>query len=293
MPQVETVLKFIQQIEAQNPSASAYEIANKLRGYTKKNYTTQLWSIATGYQQKYIEGEFAGKLNIENFPLSGEITDLGHLIASLSDQINQPGVQLSDLTKWTGDDTSWAGDIGSAIMIYRANPDNNEIKTLAEALNRLAGYSDYTADIAASVIGSTINSGMYPLVSQAIYQYNTIPYQQQVRTFVQQRFGGIIQGNKLNNPADVEAKISQATFTFVSLSTAPDWVKSLKDLSQSPSQINFKNIPKPNRLDFLQGSLHFLTHIVKSGSLEELKFKPYRMPGIRWMGTLNQEVKVS
>ena len=289
MSEFETILKFIQQVEAQNPSASAYEIANKLRGYTKKNYTTQLWSIATGYQQEYIEGEFAGKLNIENFRLSGEITDFGHLLASLSDQINQPGVKLSDLTKWTGDYTSWAGDIGSAIMIYRANPDNNEIKTLGEALNRLAGYSDYTADIGACVIGLTINSGIYTSISQAISQYNNTPYQQQVRTFIQQRFGGIIQGNKLNNPADIEAKIAQSIFAFVSLSTAPDWVRSFKDLFQ----LNLKNIPKPNRLDILQGSLHFLTHIVKSGGLEGLKFKPYRMPGIRWLGNLNQEVIVT
>lgn len=289
MSDFETALKFIQQIEAENPSASASQIANKLRGYTKKNYTTQLWSIATGYQQEYIEGEFAGKLNIENFSLSGEITDFGHLIASLSDQINQPGVQLSDLTQWTGDHTSWAGDIGSAIMIYRANPDNNEIKTLPEALNRLAGYSDYTADIGACVIGATINSGKYASVSQAIYQYNTLPYQQHVSTFIQQHLGGIIQGNKLNNPADVEAKISQAIFTFASLSTAPDWVKSFKNISQ----LNLKNIPRPNRLDLLQGSLHFLTHLVKMGGTEKLKFKPYRMPGIRWLGTLNQEVIVS
>jgi hypothetical protein len=289
MSEFETILKFIQQIQDQNPSASAYEIANKLRGYTKKNYTTQLWSIATGYQEEYIEGEFAGKLNIEKLYLSGEITDFGHLIASLSDQINQPGVQLSDLTKWTGDHTSWAGDIASAIMIYRANPDNNEIKTLAEALNRLAGYSDYTADIGACVIGATINSGRYSSISQAIYQYNTIPYQQHVRTFIQQGLGGIIQCNKLNNPADVEAKISQSILAFVSLSTAPDWVKSFKDLSE----LNLKKISGTNRLDILQGSLHFLTHIVKMGGLQPLKFKPYRMAGIRWMGNLSQEVVVS
>jgi hypothetical protein len=116
-----------------------------------------------------------------------------------------------------------------------------------------------------------------------------MPYQQHVRTFIQQHLGGIIQGNKLNNQADVEAKISQSIFTFVSLSTAPDWVKSFNDLSQLKS----KNIPKPNRIDILQGSLHFLTHIVKMGGSEELKFKPYRVPGIRWLGTLNQEVIVS
>ncbi|HBE18249.1 MAG TPA: hypothetical protein DEG17_16265 [Cyanobacteria bacterium UBA11149] len=289
MSKLDTILKFIDQIESENPGASAYEIANKLRGYTKRNYTTQLWSIATGYEQEYIEGEWAGKLNIEDLSLSGEITDLGHLIASLSDRINQPGLQLSDLTKWTGDHTSWAGDIGSAIMIYRANSDTKEIQTLGESLNRLAGFSDYTADIAACVIGATINYGKYGLISQAIYQYNLIPYRQHVRTFIQNELGGIIQGNKLNNPAEIEANIAQAVLACIGLSTAPDWVKSFKDLSG----LNLKKMSGTNRTDILQASLHFLAHLVKMGGLESLKFKPYRMAGIRWLGNLSQEVIVS
>ncbi|MFN6569758.1 hypothetical protein [Dendronalium sp. ChiSLP03b] len=54
-------MRFIEKIESENYGQSAYEIANKLRGSTKLEYTTRLWSLATEYNQKYIEGEFQGK----------------------------------------------------------------------------------------------------------------------------------------------------------------------------------------------------------------------------------------
>lgn len=287
MSELETALEFIQNIEQKNPNKSAYEITNILRGYTRKNYTTRLWSTATGYHQDYIEGEFQGKLNGDVL-LSGEMTDFGHFLASLSDQINQPGVQWSDLTQWTADHTAWAGDIGSAIIVYRTQYATLAVKTLGEALTRFARDSDYTADVAASVIGSLINSGRYHSVSQAIADYNSTAYSQQVKTFIRKRFGGSFQGNQLKNPADVEAKMAQVVFLFVRLSNAPDRVKSMKEFWQSPEQLSLSNIVQPQRSDILAGTLHFLAHLVKFGSLEPLIFKPYRLPRSKWLGTLDQ-----
>jgi hypothetical protein len=293
MSELEEALRFIEKIERENSGKSAYEIANKLRGYTKKRYTTQLWSTATGYNQEYIEGEFKGKLNKEQLLLSGKITDFGHFIAALSDQINQPGVNWSDLTSWTGDHTAWAGDIASAIILYYSNQDNIAVTPLKEALNRLASESDYTADIAAYVVGAMINSSRQASISKAIYHYNSTSYLGNVRTFIKQRFRGIIEGNKLKNPADVEAEIRRSVSTFIRLSPASDLFKSVKNLLQLQPKLESENKTEPSGADLLQGSLHFLTHMVKEGGLDSLKFKPYQMPGIPWLGTVNYEVTVS
>jgi len=287
MSQLETALEFIRNVEQKNSNKSAYQIANILRGYTRKNYTTGLWNTATGYHQNYIQGEFQGKLNGDVL-LSGETTDLGHFLASLSDQINQPGVQWSDLTQWTADHTAWAGDIGSAIIVYRTQYETLAVKSLSEALTRFARDSDYTADVAACVIGTLINSGRYQSVSQGIADYNSTTYSQQVKTFIQQRFGGTFQGNKLQNPAVVEAKMAQVVFLFVRLSNAPDIVASMKDVWQSPDQLNLSNIVQPQRSDILAGTLHFLAHLVKFGGWEPLIFKPYRVPRTKWLGSLKQ-----
>ncbi|HBB35205.1 MAG TPA: hypothetical protein DDZ80_00190 [Cyanobacteria bacterium UBA8803] len=292
MSELEALLQFISKIEAEHPDKSAYEIANKLRGYTRKHYTTRLWSMATGYHQDYIPGELEGKLDREVI-LSGKLTDFCHFIASLSDQINQPGASWSDLTSWSADHTSWAGDIGSAIVAYQAKQNDMSNQTLAEALERFAKDSDYTADIAAWVVGAMINSGSSPTIFQAIDKYNAISYAQHVRTFIQKRLRGIIAGKQLQNPADVEDEIAKAVFTFISLSNAPDLVKSFKSQWQSPSQLDLKALVKPNRVDVLQGSLHFLSHLIKNAGLDGVKFKPCRMPGTPWLGTLNYEVTVN
>lgn len=292
MSELEEVLKFIDKIERENSGKSVYEIANKLRGYTKKGYTTQLWSTATGYNQQYIEGEFKGKLNKDGLVLSGKNTDFGHFIASLSDQINQPGVKWSDLTSWTDDHTSWAGDIASAIIIYRSKSDNIEVKSLEEALNKFASDSDYTADVAAYVVGEMINSGSKASISKAIYQYNASPYSENIKTFIRKRLGGIIEGNKLKNPADVEAEIRRPISTYLRLSPAADLFKEVNNLLKLKPKLQLENTISPNATELLQGSLHFLTHLVKEGGLDSLKFQPYQMPGMPWLGTVNYEVGV-
>lgn len=288
MSELEEVLKFIEKIEIDNSEKSAYEIANKLRGYTKPGYTTEIWRIATGYDQKYIDGT----LNKEHVVLSNNITDFGHFIASLSDQIYEPGVNWSNLTNWTADHTSWAGDIGSAIIAYRSKF-NNKIVSLDEALDMFASNSDYTADIAAYVVGAMINLRQKSSISQAILDYSANSYSENVKTIIKQRFGGIIEGNKLKNPADVDAAIRRSVATFISLYTkGSDVFKSVKDLLKLQPKLEMENSRISNAADILQGSLHFMSHMVKNGGLDSLKFKPYQLPGAPWLGTVNYEVSV-
>ena len=292
MSELEEALKFIQKIERENFGKSTYEIANKLRGYTREEYTTKLWSAATGYNQGYINGKFKEKLNKDNLLLSGQYTDLAHFIAALSDQIDPPKVNWSNLTSWTADHTSWAGDIASAIIIYYSQHNTIEIKTVEEALNKFARDSDYTADIAAYQVGSLVNSGSQASISQAIYQYNASSYSENVRAFIKKRFGGTIEGKKLKNPADVEAEIRRAVSTFIRCSNAYDLFKAVKNLVKLQPNLESENTSEPSALDLLQGSRHFLTHMVRQGGLEGLKFKPYQMPGVPWLGTVNYEVTI-
>lgn len=293
MSELEEAIKFIESIERKNSGKSIYEIANILRGYTREAYTTRLWSTATGYAQEYIRGEFEGKLNHNNLVLSGEVTDFGHFIASLSDQINQSGIKWSDLNGWTGDYSSWSGDIGSAIVVFRSQYENIQIKTLEEGLNRFARDSDYAADIAAYLVGYLINSGRIGSISQAISQYNHIPYSNHVRSFIKKRFGIFIKGNSLQRPAILEAKISRSVANLIRFSNVPDLWDSVKDYLKSESQLEFKNLVQSSRSDLLKGSLHFIAHIVKKGGLNGLRFKPYQIPAIPWLGTLNYQVTVS
>ncbi|NES83438.1 MAG: hypothetical protein F6K63_13230 [Moorea sp. SIO1G6] len=292
MSKLQEALEFIEKIERDNPGKSAYEIVNHLRGYTKKAYTSRLWSTATGYHQEYIRDEFEGKLNINELVLSGEITDFGHFIGSLSDQIDQPGFQWSDFTSWTGDHTSWAGDIGSAIVAYRDPNDNIDVNSVEEALDRLARDSDYTADIAAYVVGEMINSRKQSSITQAIYQYNSKSYSENVRTFIKKRFGAVIEEDKLKNPAGLDSKMRSAISTYIQFSSAYESLKSLKDLAKLPLNLGSEDNSIPNSVDIFKGSQHFIKHIVKYGNLDGLLFKPYQIPGMSWLGTVNYEVRV-
>src|SRR6478672_4934498 len=253
-PELTAILQFIEKIERDSAGQSVYEIANKLRRYTKPSYTTPMWSTATGYKQPYIEGEFKGKLNQELL-LSGEKMDFGHFIAALSDQINQPGVRWSDLTSWTADHTSWAGDIGSAIATFYAQGSNPKIPTVLEALNRFASDPDYAANVAAYVVGAMLNSGQQAVISQAIAQYDAQPYTENVRQFLQQRFRGAIAANQLKNPAEVEAEIRRVISTYIRLSPDSGFFKSVKNLLKLDPQLQRQDFQRPNATELLQGSL--------------------------------------
>lgn len=286
MADLDTTLHFIQTIEQQNPDLGAYAITNRLRGHTKASYTTQAWTIATGTEQPLIDGT----LNLD-LTLAGEVLDFGHFIASLSDQINQPGgLQWSDLTRWTGDHTAWAGDIGSAIATYRAQP--QQFKNLEESLNRFASNSDYTADVAAFVVGAIVNANPQLPISQAILQYNAKPYTDHVRTFLLRRFGTSTDNNQIKNPAKLEADIRNAVFAYLELSPDTGFLKSLKKFFNQKLRSDIAPHRDYLSADLLQGSLHFLKHLIQKGQLAPLKFKPYQQPGAPWLGNVNYEVSV-
>lgn len=290
---LEVALKFIEKIEQENLGKSTYEIVNRLRGYTKPAYTSRMWTTATGYKQDYVEGELKGKLN-QDLLLCDQVTDFGHFIASLSDQVNQPGVQWSDLTSWTGDHTAWAGDIGSAIATFRAQPPTRlTIPTLKEALNRYARDSDYAADIAAYGVGLMLNTGVKPAISEAIAQYDRIPHRQNVRLFIQKRLEGAIVDDQLQNPGEVEAEIRRAVSTYIRLSPDSYLFKSVKDLLKLQPKLELDNSLAPSSADLLQGSLHFLHYLQKQAALKPFSFKPYQMPKLPWLGTVNYTVTIS
>jgi hypothetical protein len=176
---IETALSMIRTYETGD---SAYQISNRLRSLTKPAYNTELWTIATGSKQTFLRGDLDGTIL-----LSGEPTDFGHFIAALSDQINQPGLRNSDLTHWTADHTSWSGDLGSAIVTYYRSPE--KFTDLTDALRRFASESDQAANIAAFLIGHSLNitGGS---ISGAIATYHQQSFPQHVQAFRQLRFQG-------------------------------------------------------------------------------------------------------
>jgi hypothetical protein len=175
---IETALSVIRPYETGD---SAYKIANRLRSLTKPAYTTSFWSIATGSNQTFLQGDLDGTIL-----LAGEPTDFGHFIAALSDQINQPGLRNSDLTQWTADHTSWSGDLGSAIVTYYRSPE--KFTDLTDALRRFASDSDQAANIAAFLIGHSLNT-TGGSISDAIATYHSQSFPQHVQAFRQLRFG--------------------------------------------------------------------------------------------------------
>jgi hypothetical protein len=262
------LLRFIQNFEQANPGQSPYVIANRLRGHTKPTYTTRSWTLVTGYEQPFIDGSLDHEV-----PIGGVAADFGHLIAALSDQIQAPGVNWSSLTRWTADHTSWAGDIGSAIVAFRQSP----AMSLADRLNYLASDADYTADVAAWLAGQMIAKGS--TLGGALEQVSGIPACDQARQFLQGRLGGMLNGNRLTNPAPVEAAIRRGVFAYLELS--PDsgllqWLSS-----------RLKFMPKANigtrRSELLQGALHFLHFLVRQGNIDPVTFQPYQiaqLPGL-------------
>jgi hypothetical protein len=185
-------------IQAQETGLSPYALTNRLRGFTKTAYTSKFWTIATGVNQGFIQGDLDGMVL-----LAGEPTDFGHLIAALSDQINPPG---QTLTAWTADHTSWAGDLGSAITLWSRTPE--KFSGLEDALGRFASESDQAANIAAYLIGQQLNAAGGSL-SMAIADYDRTPFAAHVQQFVQRRFG----------PGDPGPEIRRQLVTYLRLAS--------------------------------------------------------------------------
>jgi hypothetical protein len=266
-----TLLQFIQAFEQANPGQSPYVIANRLRGYTKPSYTTRSWTAVTGYEQPFIDGTLDREVL-----LGGAAADFGHLMAALSDQIQAPGVNWSSLTRWTADETSWAGDIGSAIVAFRQGA---ATMTLADRLNNLASDADYTADVAAWRAGQRIVQGL--TVGGAIGALSLDSAADSAHQFLQGHLGGKLDGNRLTNPAAVEAAIRRGVFAYLELSPESGLLKWLGSRFKPSLQAG----AGPSEL--LQGSLHFLHFLVRRGNLEPVTFQPYQIAQTPWLGQAN------
>lgn len=283
----ETVLSFIQTFEQNHPDRSHYEIVNRLRGHTKAAYTTRSWTLSTGFEQAYIDGALNGDVL-----LAGETVDFGHCIAALSDQVNQPGAALSDLTKWTGDHTSWAGDIGSAIVTYRK--DKTQFKSLQECLDRFASDSDHAANVTAYLLGHRLNHTANFSLSQALQELNTLPYPEQIRRFLALRFKTSVQADTIVNPAQLEAEIRKSIHAYLELSPDSGWGKFLKSVISGKPTLPTQSDPttQSEATDLLQGSLQFLAYVIRKGNLAPVTFRPYQNPRLPWMGTVRYDRSV-
>jgi hypothetical protein len=237
---LEQALQFIQQVEQSYPNASAYEIANRLRGHTKAAYTTRFWSIATGFKQDFVFPNLDGTI-----ALAGEMTDFGHMIAALSDQINQPGMKISDLTQWTADHTSWAGDIGSSIVTYVRQP--QQFGSVRDALDRFASDSDQAANVAAYLIGYELNQAPQRRISDVLQEYHGQSFAEQVRSFVLLRFGD----------GDPAPQVRRQLVTYLNLAADSGMWGRIQGWLRGRSG----NLPKFTEAEINQGIAHFSDYL--------------------------------
>lgn len=285
-PTLDTFIQLIQSFEQTQPGRSTYEIANRLRGRTKAAYTTRSWTIATGFSQRLIDNALDGTV-----PLAGEMTDFGHFIAALADQIQQPGLQVADLTAWTADHTSWAGDIGSAIATYRKQ--SAQFASVQAILDRYASDSDQAANVAAYVVGLELNRNPQLSLSQAIQQYQNLPYRDHIAQFLRSRFAINLVNGAIENPEILEAEIRKAVYTYLQLSPESgilQWVKGL--LKGKPK------FPEPQNMDWasadlLAGSAHLMRYLVQKGKLQSLTFHPYQFPNLPNLGKLPDTLTIT
>ncbi|OUC16545.1 MAG: hypothetical protein B0A82_01380 [Alkalinema sp. CACIAM 70d] len=283
---LDTFIQFIQSCEQAQKGRSTYEIVNRLRGYTKAAYTTRSWTIATGFSQKFIDGTLDG-----NVSLAGEITDFGHFIAALSDQIQQPGFQAADLTTWTADHTAWAGDIGSAISTYRKQ--SAQFASVQAVLDRYASDSDQSANVAAYVVGLALNLNDQFSLSQAIQQYNSLPYRDHIEQFLRSRFAVSIVNNTIDDPAKLEAQIRKSVYTYLQLSPESGILQFIKGLFKGKPKLPESQNIDWGSADLLAGSAHLMRYLVQKGNLQTLTFQPYQFPDLPNFSRLQETLMIT
>ncbi|WP_017658840.1 hypothetical protein [Baaleninema simplex] len=204
----EVAIAFVRETEQQYPDASPHEIANRLRRHTRPSYTEMLFDIATFSRQPHLDN----RLDL-TVSLAGQVTDFAHFVASLSDQLRlPPWAQWFDAaTRWTGKHSSWAGDLGQAVVDYR----NRRFSSLDEALAADASFPDLAADVAAVCIGDRLNSPFPPTVSEAIGQFDRRPYEESVRQFLEAELKSEFRGRILWNYSDVLETIGRGVAEFL------------------------------------------------------------------------------
>ncbi|QIZ70099.1 hypothetical protein [Oxynema aestuarii] len=270
----ERALQFIAGIEAEMLDASAYQIANELRRYTRKSYNNLQFAIATLSPQDYRGSQL--DLAVD---LSGEEIDLAHFIASLSDRVALPGLAaaVDFATAWTAKHSSWSGDLGQAIDDWR----KDKFTSFQAALNADASYVDLASNIAAFQVGEILNrSDDRPVsIAKVIRDYHRIRYPEHVRDFIRDELGGAIELNTLSNPQKVEAKIRRSIAIFLAflemqrLGKSPDKPEAIERAAKILAATS-----GVSQNDLLSSSLYFLKYLLHKGELNGVCFKPYKNP---------------
>ncbi len=204
----EIAIAFVRDTEQQYPNASPHEIANLLRRHTRPSYTETLFDLATLSRQPHLDNHLDLTVSF-----AGQVTDFAHFVASVSDQLRlPPWVQWFDAaTRWTGKHSSWAGDLGQAVVDYR----DRKFPTLEKALAADASFPDLAADVAAVWIGDRLNRSFRLSLSEAIVQFNQQPYDESVRQFVAAELDGEFRGRVLWNYNDVLETVCRGVAEFL------------------------------------------------------------------------------
>jgi hypothetical protein len=240
MTPLEKALDFIEKIESKHNDKSNVDISQILRAHTGR-YVDLKWDLATGYF-KDKQGE---ELNLD-VTLSNQSTDFGHLIASLSNYLSSKKA-LRD-QKVPSSFTSWAGDIGSAVVKSR-----NENITMEKALQAKASDQDYSADILANAIGLMLTSNNDMSIADVIRGFDKIPYEEIVRFFTTSFLGGKYEYGTLSNRNEVDWKIRAEVRNYLG------W-----------------RLKLPWGADIAQGSEHFLDYLEQHSTKAKKGFPPPR-----------------
>ena len=187
-----------------------------LRAHTRQGYQDGAFEDVLG-EQALQGSELDG-----NAVLAGENTDFGHFIASLSGQFGGRtfgGRALSALHD-LGSGISWGGDLGTVATNVAVGgvPVN-------QAMSNLASDEDLSADIAAVVVGNTLDEDENAFnneaqgITDAVRDYDNTSFDTHVRTFVREELGGEFVSNQkglhLNNSGAVIDDISWGIRDFL------------------------------------------------------------------------------
>lgn len=279
------MLSFIEHLETQMPQASPYEIANELRRYTRKSYTSSLFRWATLSDVEYIDN----RLDMHGV-LCGKDVDFAHFIASLSDQIQLPGwgSWFNFTTSWTSKHSSWSGDLAQAVLDFRSR----KFPTIHQALEADASDADLASNVAAFRVGYMVNKRtdvgipgfrkpQYGLkISEAVIAYDRGFYSGQVREFIIEALNGKIEKDKIINPGEIEAKIRKSVvefLVFMELYQLGVKIKSMakvKENYRTLSKMTHHEITPEEEAgedDIRMATLYFFNYLVQEGKLDPVQ----------------------
>ncbi|MDB9518471.1 hypothetical protein PN466_16120 [Roseofilum reptotaenium CS-1145] len=279
------MLSFVEHLEIQYPQASPYEIANELRRYTRKSYTSSLFRWAILSDVEYIDNRLDTTIS-----LCAHNTDLAHFIASLSDQIQLPGLGswFNFTTAWTAKHSSWSGDLAQAVLDFRSR----KFPTIYKALEADASELDLVANVAAFRVGYMVNKRTDPgipgfrkpryglKISEAILAYDRGVYSGQVREFIIEGLNGKIEKNKIVNPGEVEAKIRKSIVEFLAFMQLYQLGVKIKNLSKVKE--NYRTLSHMTHHDITPeqeaseddvriATLYFFNYLVQQGKLDPVQ----------------------